>query len=470
MLLNEDFLLTTAWARRLYHEHAEGLPIIDYHCHLSPQEIAENKGYGNLAQAWLCDGGAGDHYKWRLVRANGTSDDVIRGENGYQAFQAFAGAIERAPGNPVYEWSHLELRRIFGIDLPIRRSTAEEIWHRANAQLATPAFRAQNLIRRSGVRALCTTDDPASDLAFHKELTHSERDRGFRVLPTFRPDALMAIESDAFLGYAAAMGEAAGVQVSDWCSLVTAAEQRVVFFHEAGCRMADHGMNTVRFRPATEKELERIVAKRLAGKPVEMPEAETYRTAITLRLMGSYRAHGWTMQVHANCLRNVSTRGLASIGADAGFDAMGDQPGIATELALLLDAAQQADSLPHAILYSLNPADLMPLATLAGAFQDGSRRPRMALGAAWWFNDTYDGMRAQLSACASQGLLGNFPGMLTDSRSFLSYPRHEYFRRVLCGLLGEWVAQGRLPEDEGYLGGIVRAVCYENARELLEDD
>lgn len=465
MLLNNDFLLASAWARKLYHGYAENMPIIDYHCHLVPQEIYQNKGYENLAQVWLYDGGFGDHYKWRLMRANGTPEDVIRGDDDYAKFLAFVDAIERAIGNPIYEWSHLELRRFFNIDLRICRANAREIWDRANALLATPNFRARRLIQRSRVRALCTTDDPASDLAYHKLLADQEQQNGFAVLPTFRPDGLMNIDAPGFADYLQTLGQAAGVSITDWASLKAAAAQRVEYFRSVGGRMADHGANTFYFAPATDQEVEDIVARAIAGETPDASQVRAYQTALTLVLMGEYAAHGWTMQIHANCLRNDSTANFRAIGPDAGFDSAGDQPGIARELKCLFDAAQQTVGLPRVILYSLNLGDMLPLASLAGSFQGDGQVQRFQLGCAWWFNDTYSGMRDQLTVCASQGLLGNFTGMLTDSRSFLSYPRHEYFRRVLCQLMGEWVDQGRLPEDEEYLGALVRDICYNNARD-----
>lgn len=465
MLLNDDFLLTSEWARKLYHGYAEGMPIIDYHCHLVPQEIYENKGYENLAQVWLYDNGFGDHYKWRLMRANGTTEDVIRGGDDYAKFLAFVDAVERAVGNPIYEWSHLELRRFFDIDLRICRANAREIWERANKMLVTPDFRARRLIQRSGVRALCTTDDPASDLAYHKLLAQQRDQNGFAVLPTFRPDGLMNIDAPGFAEYARVLGDAAGIDITDWASLKAAAAQRVECFHAAGGRMADHGANAFYYVPAESEQVEQIVASALSGAALDQDQVRAYQTALTLALMDEYAARGWTMQIHANCFRNDSTVNFRAVGPDAGFDSVGDQPGLARELKCLFDAAQQTVGLPRVILYSLNPGDMLPLASLAGSFQGDGRRQRFQLGCAWWFNDTYNGMRDQLTVCASQGLLGNFTGMLTDSRSFLSYPRHEYFRRVLCQVMGEWVDQGRLPEDEEYLGSIVQDICYNNARD-----
>ncbi len=463
MLLNDDFLLSTEWARRLYHGHAEKMPIIDYHCHLVPAEIHANRSYENLAQVWLYDNGFGDHYKWRLMRANGTPESVIRGGDDYAKYLAFVDGVERAVGNPIYEWSHLELRRFFDIDLTICRKNAEAIWERANALLATPEFTAKRLIQRMNVTCVCTTDDPVSDLAYHKLLAAEEGENGFKVLPTFRPDGLMGIDGAGFVEYVDKLSDVSGVEVVDWPTLKQAAAQRVSFFHEAGGRLADHGMNSFVFCPASDEVVDDIVCRVLNDEGCTAAEAAAYQSALTLFLMGEYEARGWTLQLHMNCFRNDSSKNFVALGADAGFDTVGDQPDMVYQVKRLLDAAESADALPCCILYSLNEADWMGLASLAGAFQCSPARPKIQFGCAWWFNDTFTGIKKQLTMAAEQGLLGNFAGMLTDSRSFLSYPRHEYFRRVLCHTIGEWVELGRLPEDEEYLGGIVEDICYNNA-------
>lgn len=467
MLLDDDFLLTTSWAKRLYHNHASRMPIIDYHCHLVPAEIYEDKRFENLAQVWLYDNGFGDHYKWRLMRANGTAESVIRGDDDYAKFEAYVSALERAVGNPLYEWSHLELRRIFDIDLIICKKNAQEIWERANAKIASKDFSAKQLIRAFDVRCLCTTDDPASDLMYHKLLVEQEQENGFRVLPTFRPDALMAADDPGFCGYVEGVGALAGIEVHDWASLKDAVASRIEYFHAVGGRLADHGANSFYYRKADDHEMDRIVTSALVGEMVSGEDLLVYQSGLTLFLMSEYARRNWTLQIHANCLRNDSTLNLAAYGRDAGFDSVGDQAGLATELARLLDAAQMQGGLPRCVLYSLNNNDLLALASLAGSFQGDGMRARMQLGCAWWFNDHFDGMKQQLTVAAHQGLLGSFCGMLTDSRSFLSYPRHEYFRRVLCHTIGEWVEAGRVPDDEGFLGGIVEDICYNNARDLF---
>ena len=467
MLLNDDFLLTTDWAKKLFHDHAEKMPIIDYHCHLDPQQIYEDKHFENLTEVWLYDHGAGDHYKWRLLRANGTDEKYITGDgDAYAKYLEFVKAVEAAPGNPIFEWSHAELRRVFGIDLTINQKNAKAIWDAANEQIAKPEFSAKGLIKKFNVKCICTTDNPASDLKWHKLLAAEEQENGFKVLPTFRPDDLLGIDLATFADYAKTLSEVSGVEVKDYESLKAAAAQRVDYFHGVGGRLADHGANEFFFNPASEDEVASIVAKRLAGEDVTAEEVGKYQTAMTLFLMGEYEKHGWTMQIHGNCFRNDSTRDFKLIGKDAGFDTVGTQPDFTFQLKALFDAAQLAGKLPKVIVYSLNDSDWLALASLCGAFQGGVKQ-RMQFGNAWWFNDTFSGMKKQLTMFAEQGLLANFTGMLTDSRSFLSYPRHEYFRRVLCNVLGEWVERGQLPEDEEYLGQVVENVCYNNAHDYF---
>ena len=464
MFLDDDFLLTTQTARELYHGYAEKQPIIDYHCHLDPAAIAADVRFQDLAQLWICDNGAGDHYKWRLMRANGVPERLITGDGDpFDKFCAYAATLERAIGNPLYEWSHLELRRVFGIRERICMNNAPIIWDKANARIAEQDFSARSLIRSFDVRCICTTDDPASDLAHHRQLAAEEDACGFKVLPTFRPDALMAVDAPGFCAYAERLSAESGIAVNSWETLKAAAAQRVAFFHQNGCRLADHGMNSFVFCPATDAEAEEVVGRALAGRAVNAAETMALQGALTLFLMDAYASHGWTLQIHANCMRNVSASGFSALGADAGFDTVGVQPDIVRQLCLMLDAAQANGGLPKLILYSLNEADWMALATLAGCFQGGGFSPRVQFGNAWWFNDTANGIERQLTILAEQGLLGNFTGMLTDSRSFLSYPRHEYFRRVLCKTVGAWVDAGRLPDDMDYLGGIVAGICHGNA-------
>lgn len=468
MLLNDDFLLATPLARKLYHDHAEHMPIIDYHCHLDPQQICEDKRFDDLTRLWICDEGAGDHYKWRLMRANGVPERLITGDGEpYDKFLAYVHTMERAYGNPLYEWSHLELRRAFGIDLTICGKNAAEIWERANARIAEPDFSARGLMRLFDVHCVCTTDDPVSDLSWHRKMRQSAG--AAMVLPTFRPDGLMGIDKPTFSEYLEQLSSAAGLEVATWDAIKEAASGRVGYFHAQGCRLADHGMNSFRFAWADDSGLQRIVDNALCGKTLSHEDVDAYQTALTLHLMGEYERRGWALQLHMNCLRNANSAGYMSVGADAGFDSCGDQAGFVSELASLLDAANGEGALPKTILYSLDESQWMGLATLMQSFQGGCRQ-KLQLGCAWWFHDAFDGIRKQLSVFAQESLLGNFTGMLTDSRSFLSYPRHEYFRRVLCGLLAKWSEQGRVPDDEECLGKLVEDISYNNARSYFGFD
>lgn len=467
MLLNNDFLLKGDWSKKLFHNYAEKMPIIDYHCHLIPKEIYENKQYDNLTQVWLYDNGFGDHYKWRLLRANGTEETYITGDGeAYEKYLEFVKAVGKAVGNPIYEWSHLELRRYFGIDLTINLKNARAIWDQANALLKTQDFRAKSLIRRMQVKVVCTTDDPVSDLRYHKLLRAEEQENGFRVLPTFRPDGLLDIGTPDFVPYIQKLEDLCGTEIHSFPDLERAVEERVRYFHEVGGRLADHSLNTFTYVPATEQEISELLARRLSGRHLSQEENCAYQTAIQLTLMRLYVKYNWTLQLHMNCFRDGSDINLKAIGLNSGFDSVGDQSNLGRQLLNLFNEAEKRQTIPKMILYSLNENDMPVLATLMGSFQ-GMTKQRIHLGCAWWFNDTYNGMKNQLTMYASQSLLGNFVGMLTDSRSFLSYPRHEYFRRILCTLLGEWIEDGRLPEDEEYLGQIVEDICYHNAYEYF---
>ncbi|AEB06670.1 D-glucuronate isomerase [Coriobacterium glomerans PW2] len=465
MLPEKSFLLTSEFAKKLYFDHARKMPIFDYHCHLDPRQIYENRRFENLTQVWLNDHGAGDHYKWRLMRANGTSERYITGDGDDKIkFLEFVKAMEKAPGNPVLEWSQLELSRVFDIDLAINQRNAEEIWNAANQVIAGPSFSARELIKRFNVRCLCTTDDPASALGYHALLRSDEARNGFKVAPTFRPDALMSIDLAGFSDYLQTLSDASGVKIHDLESLEHAAAQRIDAFQRAGGRLADHGMNSFRFLSMDRSKIDSVLVRRMKGDEITEEEMWAYRTHMTLFLMQLYSSHAWTMQIHMNCFRNVSSTNYKAVGADAGFDCVGDQPDIVNQIRALLDAGERQGDLPRLILYSLNARDWLALAALAGSFEGGCAQ-RIHFGCAWWFNDTYSGMKRQITTYAEQSLLGNFTGMLTDSRSFLSYPRHEYFRRVLCDVLGGWVECDRLPRDEDYLGGIVEDISYNNAND-----
>ena len=463
-LLDQDFLLTNEMGKKLFHDHAEKMPIIDYHCHLNPKEIYENKNYPNLSRIWVNDGTFGDHYKWRLMRANGVDEEFITGDGDeYQKLVEWAGTIEKAIGNPLYEWTHLELQRFFGISEPFTKKNAKMVWDKANALLATDDFKPRNLIKNSNVKAVCTTDDPASDLKYHVLLKKEEAANGFKVLPAMRPDKAFNIAADTYGDYLKELGTAAGVEITDFPSLIAAFEQRFEFFNSLGGRLSDHGLNTFHFVKVSDAELATIFDKGRNNEVLDAHEIDAYSTALIEALMRLNHKFDWTMQFHVNAVRNANRPMFKKLGADTGFDSMGTQPDIAGQLVDLLTDMQDEDNIPRTILYSLNPNDWMQLATGMGDFYAGGVTQKLQLGCAWWFNDTREGMQEQLRVMAEQSLLANFVGMLTDSRSFLSYPRHEYFRRVLCDYIGGLVERSQVPNDEDYLGQIVEDISYNNA-------
>lgn len=464
-LLNDDFLLTTPMAKKLFHDHAEKMPIIDFHCHLDPKEIYENKNYKNISRIWINEGNFGDHYKWRLMRANGVPEDLITGDgDDYQKFLAWAGTIEKALGNPLFEWTHLELRRFFGINDVFNTKTAPAIWEKANQLLATDDFKPRNLIKRSNVQVVCTTDDPASDLKYHKLLKKEEDQNGFKVLPAMRPDKAFNLTDDGYGDYLDQLAKVSGKKITSFKSLVGALRQRFQYFESLGGRLSDHGLNFFHFVKASDDEMNEIIDKARNNKQLTKTEIDQYQTMLVEALMHLNKEFNWTMQFHMNVIRNANKPMLKSFGTDGGFDSMGTQPDLAQEFMKLLMDAQEEDQIPKMIIYSLNPNDWMELATGMGDFQqDGVQK--LQLGAAWWFNDTFSGMMKQLTIMAEESLLPNFVGMLTDSRSFLSYTRHEYFRRVLCNVIGEWAERGQAPDDEDYLGKIVEDISYNNAHD-----
>lgn len=464
-LLNDDFLLTTPMAKKLFHDHAAKMPIIDFHCHLEPKEIYENKNYANITKIWIYENGFGDHYKWRLMRANGVPEKLITGNgDDYDKFMAWAGTIEKAVGNPLFEWTHLELRRFFGIDEVFNRQSAPKIWEKANELLKTDDFKPRSLIRRSNVKVVCTTDDPASDLKYHKLLKEEEAENGFKVLPAMRPDKAFNLTDDGYDAYLNELGNISETNITSFKTLIAALKQRFEYFQSIGGRLSDHGLNFFHFVPATEEEMDAIISKARANQSLTGKEINQYQTMLVEALMKLNKQFDWTMQFHMNVIRDANKPMLKQFGANGGFDSMGTQPDLAQEFMKLLISMQTQNQLPKMILYSLNPNDWMQLATGMGDFQqDGVQK--IQLGAAWWFNDTFSGMTKQLTTMAEQSLLPNFVGMLTDSRSFLSYPRHEYFRRVLCSVIGRWAARGQVPEDEDYLGKIVEDISYNNAHD-----
>ncbi|NBD24400.1 glucuronate isomerase [Paenibacillus glycinis] len=460
--MDRDFMLRNETAKRLYHDYAAAMPIIDYHCHLSQQEIYENRTYANLTEVWLY----GDHYKWRAMRANGVEEKYITGGEGvsdYDRFLAYARTVPMTVGNPLYHWSHLELRRLFGIEELINERNAPAIWEKANAKLRGGGFAVQDFIRGAGVEVVCTTDDPADSLEHHVLLASQASELGFRVLPSFRPDKALEINRPAYLGYLQKLGESAQRKLASYDDLLQALESRARHFHAVGGRVSDHALDYVPWAETTREEAASIYEKALLGEGVSLEEERIYKTHTLLFLGRLYAELGWSMQYHINAQRNNNARQFASLGPDTGFDSIGDSP-VAGPLVRLLDRMDETDRLPRTIVYSINPTDNDVLAALIGSFQGGGVPGKIQLGSAWWFNDTKDGMLEQLKSLGNMGLLPRFVGMLTDSRSFLSYTRHEYFRRVFCNLLGEWVEQGEAPDDEALLREIVQGVCYENAK------
>ena len=459
--LDDDFLLTTPTARRLY-QVARSMPILDYHCHLDPKEIAQDRRFENITQVWL----GGDHYKWRLMRANGVDEAYITGDApDREKFQKWAETLELAIGNPLYHWSHLELRRYFGYEGVLNGDTAQEVWELCNQKLQEPGMSARNLIANSGVTLVCTTDDPADSLEWHQQLA---QDSSFpvKVLPAWRPDAAMGLERPEYLDYLQRLGQAAGVEIRTYADLKEALLSRMAFFDKMGCRASDHALTVAVCQPASEEELERVFQKRLEGEPLTQEELAAFQTGFLRFVAGEYKRLGWVMQLHYGCRRNNNTRMFHKLGRDTGYDAV-LQGTPSLEVAAFLDLLASQDALPRMVLYRLNPNDDEGLNSVIGCFQDGTPLGRIQQGSAWWFNDHKAGMVKQLTAFANGGLLGNFIGMLTDSRSFLSYPRHEYFRRILCELLGAWVENGEYPADWKALEKMVRGVCYNNAVEFF---
>jgi glucuronate isomerase len=463
--LDENFLLSNETAVRLYHDYAKQMPIIDYHCHLSPQEIYENKTFKNLTEAWLY----GDHYKWRAMRANGAEEKYVTGGEGtsdYDRFLAWTKAVPNTIGNPLYHWSHLELQRFFGVHDLLNEKNAPAIWEKVNAQLSGEGFGARDLIKKSNVKVICTTDDPTDTLEYHIKIKEL-KDFDVAVLPSFRPDKGLEINKNGFIQWVRKLEQVSEKTISNYDQLLTSLESRVRFFHSIGGRVSDHALDYVAYAETTKQEAAAIFAKALQGSTVSLEEEKKYKTYTLVFLGKLYAELGWAMQFHINAHRNNNTRLLAKLGPDTGFDSINDSA-VAQPIVRLLDALDSEDALPRTILYSLNPKDHYVLGSAIGSFQGGGIPGKIQLGAAWWFLDTKDGMLEQMRALANLGLLSRFVGMLTDSRSFLSYTRHEYFRRILCNMLGEWVENGEAPDDIELLGRIVQDISYNNAVEYFD--
>ena len=456
--MDEEFLLSTKTAQKLYHEYAEVMPILDYHCHLVPREIYEDRKFENITQAWL----EADHYKWRQMRSNGVDEYYITGDApDREKFQKWAETLEKAIGNPLFHWSHLELQRYFGYTGVLNGETAEEVWNLCNAKLQDDSMSVRNLIKQSNVTLLCTTDDPIDDLKWHKVIKEDET-FDVQVLPAWRPDKATNVEKPDFVEYLGKLSQVSGVEIKTFADLKEAIAKRMEYFDSMGCSISDHGLDYVMYAPASDEEVERIFADRLAGKEITKEDAAKYKTAFMLFLAGKYEEMNWVMQLHYGCKRDNNKAMYAKLGPDTGFDCISNfAPG--EQLADFLNAVNEAKNLPKTILYSLNPGDDELIGTILGCFQNSDAIGKIQQGSAWWFNDNKTGMMKQMTSLANLGLLGNFIGMLTDSRSFLSYPRHEYFRRIMCELIGGWVENGEYPKDMKNLEKIVKGISYNNA-------
>jgi glucuronate isomerase len=457
--MDENFLLNNKTAVDLFHQYAKDLPIIDYHCHLSPKEIYENKKFTNITEAWLY----GDHYKWRAMRANGIPEEYITGtKSDYEKFLAWAKTVPMTIGNPLYNWTHLELQRFFGIYDVLNEQTAPDIWEKVNAKLKEDGFTVRSLIEKSKVQVICTTDDPVDTLEYHTKLLE-DHDFPVSVVPGFRPDKGLEISRDGFLDWVTKLEEASEIKITSYEDFLAALEARVHFFHSAGGRVSDHALDSIVYEKTSFEEVAMIFSTRLSGKNLSPIEENKYKTYTLIYLGKLYAELDWAMQFHINAHRNNNTRMFNVLGPDTGYDSMNDDP-IAKPLVKILDSLEQENNLPKTILYSLNPGDNYVIASIINSFQDGNTPGKIQFGTAWWFNDSKEGMLEQMRALSTVGLFSQFIGMLTDSRSFLSYTRHEYFRRLVCNLIGEWVENGEAPDDRELLGQIVQKISYGNAK------
>ncbi|QWA11846.1 glucuronate isomerase [Sodalis ligni] len=462
--LTEDFLLDSEFARRLYNEYAVDQPIFDYHCHLPPEQIAGNYRFKNLYDIWL----KGDHYKWRAMRTNGVAERFCTGDAGdWEKFEAWAQTVPHTIGNPLYHWTHLELRRPFGItDTLLSGETARQTWDRCNALLAKDDFTARGIISQMNVKVICTTDDPVDSLEHHSTIA---ADGSFKtkVLPAWRPDKAFNIEAAGFNDYLKRLEEVSDTAISGFGAFRTALTKRLDHFAAHGCKLSDHALDVVVYGEADENTLNGILSRRLSGTLPTQEEIAQFKTAVLVFLGGEYARRGWVQQYHIGALRNNNSRLFKQLGPDVGFDSTNDQP-VAMALSRLLDAQAKENALPKTIIYCLNPSDNEVIGTMIGNFQGEGMPGKMQFGSGWWFNDQKDGMQRQMTQLATLGLLSRFVGMLTDSRSFLSYTRHEYFRRILCRMIGHWVQDGEAPADIKLLGDMVKNICFDNAKNYFD--
>lgn len=459
--IHEDFLLDNEYAKELYHNYASRQPIIDYHNHLPPGEIAGNRIFDNISQVWL----NGDHYKWRAMRTMGVDEDLITGNaDDKEKFNAWAKTVPYTMRNPLYHWTHMELKRYFDIDELLSGNNAYEIYSEINTKLQLPENSTRGLLKKMNVQVVCTTEDPTDSLKYHKELEKS--DFSVKVKTAFRPDNAILISNSSFDTYINTLSEVSGVTINSFNTLCDALIKRIEYFNENGCNLSDHGLNYIPYSTFKEQEIENIFQKRMAGKELTSEEDQKFQTALLLFLGETYHSYGWIQQFHLGALRNNNERMNKILGPDTGWDSIGDYAQ-ATTLSKYLNSLDKKDKLTKTILYNLNPSDNEVLATMIGNFNDGKVRGKMQFGSAWWFLDQKDGIIRQLNALSNMGMISSFIGMLTDSRSFLSFPRHEYFRRVLCNLFGEEIERGELPADIEWIGKLVSDISYNNAHEYF---
>ncbi|MCM1570031.1 MAG: glucuronate isomerase [Roseburia sp.] len=462
--MDKDFLLETETAKKLFHSYAKDTPVLDYHCHINPREIAENRRFDNITQVWL----GGDHYKWRLMRSCGVEEKYITGDaSDYEKFCKWAECLGKAIGNPLFHWSHLELQRYFDYHGVLCKKTADEVWKLCNEKLAQPDMSVRSLIQKSNVTLICTTDDPIDTLEWHKMIA-ADSSFDVKVLPAWRPDKAMNIEKPDYLDYLDQLTAVTGMtEINTFAALKKALQIRMEYFDSCGCRVSDHGLEYVMYQPVSDDDVEAIFLKRLNKMVLTRQEEMQFKTAFMLFMGREYHRLDWAMQLHYGCKRDNNTARYKELGPDTGYDCIGDSVPSA-QLADYLNALEATDELPRTVLYSLNPHDNQTIGTIIGCFQNSSAIGKIQQGSAWWFNDNKVGMQEQMTSLANLGNLSGFVGMLTDSRSFLSYTRHEYFRRILCNLLGTWVENGEFPADMDILSEIVKDISYDNARRYFK--
>lgn len=460
--IHDNFLLENKYAEELYHNYSKNQPIIDYHNHLPPQQIAEDKTFKNITEVWI----NGDHYKWRAMRTLGVNEKFITGDaSDKDKFMQWAKTVPYTMRNPLYHWTHLELSRYFGISDLLNEKSAEKIWEETQIKLNTEGYTCRGLLKKVNAELVCTTEDPLDNLHYHKEM--ASEDLGFKVSTAFRPDKAILISAVGYTTYLNELGEKVAFEINSFSSLCHALRNRIQFFHDNGCRLCDHGLDQIYFENYTENEVNTILQKKISGKEISNEEALKFQSAVLVYLCETYHEFGWVQQFHLGALRNNNARMHRILGPDTGWDSIGDYPQ-AQKLSAFLNALDSKDKLTKTIIYNLNPADNEVMATMIGNFNDGSVKGKVQWGSGWWFLDQKDGMIKQLNALSNMGLISCFVGMLTDSRSFLSFPRHEYFRRILCNLLGDEIKKGELPNDMEWIGKIVSDISYLNAKEYFK--